>query len=200
MKQVSTFWGIIIIVAVAVVLFGGCFAYQYFAKPQAPVINDQQNPGEQVMCTMDAMECPDGSYVGRTGPNCEFVCPEDKKLLNDVYPLFSNLEWSQPGPSPMQRLPGDEVTATVQIAKNTDAREFFNYYDKKLKALGWTVDNSFSADGVTGSYVGYKKDNNEVVLSYNIKPGKVTSGANEPLQYTCPCDVTYTVFTTKIIK
>ena len=30
---------------------------------------------EGVVCTMDAMQCPDGSYVGRTGPNCQFVCP-----------------------------------------------------------------------------------------------------------------------------
>lgn len=30
---------------------------------------------EQVFCTADAMMCPDGSYVGRTGPNCEFQCP-----------------------------------------------------------------------------------------------------------------------------
>lgn len=29
----------------------------------------------EVMCTADALLCPDGSYVGRTGPNCEFVCP-----------------------------------------------------------------------------------------------------------------------------
>jgi hypothetical protein len=29
----------------------------------------------EVMCTADAMQCPDGSYVGRTGPNCQFVCP-----------------------------------------------------------------------------------------------------------------------------
>lgn len=28
----------------------------------------------QTMCTMDAMQCPDGSWVGRSGPNCEFVC------------------------------------------------------------------------------------------------------------------------------
>ena len=28
-----------------------------------------------VACTLDAKQCPDGSYVGRTGPNCEFVCP-----------------------------------------------------------------------------------------------------------------------------
>lgn len=27
-------------------------------------------------CTMDARMCPDGSYVGRSGPNCEFTpCP-----------------------------------------------------------------------------------------------------------------------------
>lgn len=33
-------------------------------------------PGEQRVCPMDAMQCPDGSYVGRTGPNCEFAsCP-----------------------------------------------------------------------------------------------------------------------------
>lgn len=30
--------------------------------------------GEAVICTMDAYQCPDGSWVGRTGPNCEFVC------------------------------------------------------------------------------------------------------------------------------
>lgn len=31
---------------------------------------------EPVACTMDAKQCPDGSYVGRSGPNCEFVCPQ----------------------------------------------------------------------------------------------------------------------------
>lgn len=32
---------------------------------------------EPVACTMDAKICPDGSAVGRTGPNCEFAeCPQ----------------------------------------------------------------------------------------------------------------------------
>jgi hypothetical protein len=26
-------------------------------------------------CTEEAKQCPDGSYVSRTGPKCEFVCP-----------------------------------------------------------------------------------------------------------------------------
>ncbi|KKP86498.1 MAG: hypothetical protein UR90_C0028G0010 [Parcubacteria group bacterium GW2011_GWC1_35_8] len=29
-----------------------------------------------IACTMDAKQCPDGSYVGRTPPKCEFVCPK----------------------------------------------------------------------------------------------------------------------------
>ena len=40
----------------------------------APVENVKET--ETVVCTMDAMMCPDGTYVGRTGLKCEFVCPE----------------------------------------------------------------------------------------------------------------------------
>ena len=30
-------------------------------------------------CTMEAKQCPDGSYVARTGPNCTFEkCPDEK--------------------------------------------------------------------------------------------------------------------------
>lgn len=36
----------------------------------------EPSPIEPVACTMDAKMCPDGSYVGRIGPNCEFAaCP-----------------------------------------------------------------------------------------------------------------------------
>ncbi len=28
-----------------------------------------------VACAMDAIVCPDGSSVGRSGPRCEFKCP-----------------------------------------------------------------------------------------------------------------------------
>lgn len=37
-----------------------------------------------VVCTKDAMQCPDGSYVGRTGPNCEFVCPNPPEVPKDI--------------------------------------------------------------------------------------------------------------------
>ncbi len=61
-----SFLAIIIVVAfVAIMGSAGYFAYkQYFApKP--------------IACTLEAKICPDGSSVGRTGPNCEFAqCPE----------------------------------------------------------------------------------------------------------------------------
>jgi hypothetical protein len=44
----------------------------------------QQKPGP-VACTMEAMQCPDGSYVGRSGPKCEFAaCPKIKNLMTEA--------------------------------------------------------------------------------------------------------------------
>lgn len=39
--------------------------------------DEEEDVDEPVACTMDAKECPDGSYVGRIAPDCEFKeCPE----------------------------------------------------------------------------------------------------------------------------
>ena len=40
-----------------------------------------ESPAEPIACTMDAKLCPDGSYVGRVPPDCDFaVCPETKTV------------------------------------------------------------------------------------------------------------------------
>lgn len=40
------------------------------------VVSSGSKQDEQVFCTQEAKLCPDGSYVGRTGPRCEFAeCP-----------------------------------------------------------------------------------------------------------------------------
>ncbi|HVU79896.1 MAG TPA: hypothetical protein VHD37_00870 [Candidatus Paceibacterota bacterium] len=41
---------------------------------QANTVGVSAGAGATV-CTMDAMQRPDGSWVGRFGPNCEFKCP-----------------------------------------------------------------------------------------------------------------------------
>src|SRR4051812_48908440 len=57
-------------VAVLAVAAGGAIFY-YHSK----IAPDNGGDG-QVFCTMEAKQCPDGSYVGRSGPKCEFAaCP-----------------------------------------------------------------------------------------------------------------------------
>jgi hypothetical protein len=59
---------ILLVVSIVALAVGGFFAWQSGAF-------GNMSKDEGVFCTADAMQCPDGSYVGRTGPNCEFVCP-----------------------------------------------------------------------------------------------------------------------------
>lgn len=53
------------------------------------VTGEEEVEEELSACTLDAMMCPDGSYVGRSGPNCEFEeCPETPELsacTRDLY-------------------------------------------------------------------------------------------------------------------
>lgn len=44
-----------------------------------PIITPRPEP-ETTVCIQDAKQCPDGSYVGRTGKNCTFVCPAAKPV------------------------------------------------------------------------------------------------------------------------
>jgi hypothetical protein len=36
-------------------------------------VEEQPKPEEIVFCTQDVMECPDGSFVSRMPPDCEFA-------------------------------------------------------------------------------------------------------------------------------
>lgn len=63
-----------LILAGTVVVIGGIAVLASVATKGGWVTAPTPAP-EQWVCTADAMQCPDGSYVGRTGPNCEFVCP-----------------------------------------------------------------------------------------------------------------------------
>jgi hypothetical protein len=96
----------IIIAIVALLVFGGGYVYyksnEVITIPESPlpnIINSVPTPtskintsttpinNQPIACTMDTKQCPDGSYVGRSGPNCEFVCP----IINtDVPPPLGN--------------------------------------------------------------------------------------------------------------
>lgn len=59
-----------ILITAVIVILAGAAGYWYMESKK---VTDQ---GNMVACTMDAKMCPDGSYVGRGGPKCEFAaCP-----------------------------------------------------------------------------------------------------------------------------
>lgn len=66
-----------LIIPAVILCVGTLFGYAYIQYgDKIPFLNKTDNGEAQVMCTMDAMMCPDGSSVGRTGPSCEFApCP-----------------------------------------------------------------------------------------------------------------------------
>lgn len=64
---------LIVALAVVTIFFGG-FMVGRVTAPQPTEVTPTPLP-EETMCTQDAFQCPDGSYVGRTGPDCEFICP-----------------------------------------------------------------------------------------------------------------------------
>lgn len=65
---------------IGLVLLALLIALGYFAWPKFVA---KENQGEdKVFCTMEAKLCPDGSYVGRSGPKCEFAaCPNTAARL-----------------------------------------------------------------------------------------------------------------------
>lgn len=65
----------VIIFTIVAFVLGAIFYVLY------PTPNEYQSPPDKKACTLEAMLCPDGSYVGRTGPNCEFVCPIPKDAV-----------------------------------------------------------------------------------------------------------------------
>ena len=66
-----------IIIAVAVLAGVISALANYFASTaEAPTdLPLTATTTDATACTEDAMQCPDGLFVGRSGPNCEFVCP-----------------------------------------------------------------------------------------------------------------------------
>jgi hypothetical protein len=65
----KTFAPIIILAIVALVLVAGGSVWYFVVHKNVASLG-------AVACTQEAKLCPDGSYVSRTGPNCEFAaCP-----------------------------------------------------------------------------------------------------------------------------
>jgi hypothetical protein len=154
-----------------------------------------------VACTMEAKQCPDGSYVGRGGPDCSFApCPTVAVNLDAaVYPLYSSATWQSA--TPLTMLVGTssssgyqsvsvESATTSNIASTSTP--FVTYYDKKLTKLGWKEDKTLAADGAGSSQRVYKKGAAVIVVGYTSNFEALSE--DQPAQ--CPCTVSFSLFTT----
>ena len=97
-------------------------------------------PALPVMCTADAMECPDGSYVGRTGPNCEFVCPQgDVQKKPQPKAAASSKKWWHPTVG---------LAWQWQLSGDIDTSYDVDVYDIDLEETPQSVIDALHADGV----------------------------------------------------
>ena len=113
----------LLLAALIVIAGAGIWFISTHPAPKPPV--DNNFPSRPVACTLEAKICPDGSAVGRTGPNCEFAaCPE-------VIPMKSGIAGTVTlSPTcPVERVPPDPGCApkpystqiAITLAGHTDA-------------------------------------------------------------------------------
>jgi hypothetical protein len=99
------------LVVLLVIAVGGAFYFTGHKESAMPVA-----------CTAEAMQCPDGSYVGRSGPNCQFVCPPSATATTTptggtggggIAPYHSGIRGTvMAGPTcPVERIPPDPACA-----------------------------------------------------------------------------------------
>lgn len=81
-KQIPIVFAIVVLMTVAI--FTGILLWFAGNYPMTNSGADLINGNNKTQCTMEAKLCPDGSAVGRSGPNCEFLpCPGGDVVGND---------------------------------------------------------------------------------------------------------------------
>lgn len=88
---------IILFVLLLVILFVGAkvSSVNQLLKPNAsPTPTTEPSAIGSVACTQEAKTCPDGSYVAKTGPKCEFTkCPETISAKKADWKTYKNYSY-----------------------------------------------------------------------------------------------------------
>jgi len=100
-------------------------------------------------CTAEAKMCPDGSYVGRTGPLCEFTqCPE-VKIIEETGRLGGQVTISPI--CPVERIPPDPNCAPKPFV--TDVSVSIQGSNKINKSIKTTTQGDFTFELPVGTYL-----------------------------------------------
>ncbi len=120
------------------------------------------NKNKQIACTQEAKLCPDGTYVGRTGPNCEFTkCPDEISLQTKY---ITAEKWP----------PNIEVTADKFSCKEGGSEIMISGQTTKRTIDGREYCVSIASEGAAGSvYTSYiyatEKDGKLVTINFTLR-------------------------------
>lgn len=137
-------------------------------------------------------------WSGRTrAPAPTAPAPE---LSPDLYPLYPSASWGAPEAETFLISTTTYSGASISSAPITNTMDpgsiftpFEEYYDQKLKALGWQIANDLAAGGHVGGQTGYRKGGAVILARFHIDYRVVPTDAPSE----CPCDVTLSLFSTK---
>ncbi len=74
---------------------------------------------EPIACTQEAMLCPDGSYLGRTRPNCEFApCPPGPEPSPIPPPISKDLECKKDSDCPSSKYTCEAIEGVGTVYPN----------------------------------------------------------------------------------
>jgi hypothetical protein len=138
-----------------------------------------------------------------------FVVAENElyEVPGDIYPLPNTISWNDAYLA-TTTLPDttSDAKILVGIAANSSpitnitdlsaaSQPFEEYYHAKLTASGWMEDNTFAAGGPGSTIAGYKKGNDYIITGYT----SVFKNKGQDSPETCPCDMTFSVFSGTIV-
>lgn len=100
------------------IILGVILVFLVFGSAAGFYIYSKSSTNQQKACTMEAKLCPDGSSVGRTGPNCEFApCPTPKPTTMEKVGKFY---WST------------TMQSGIDVITENEIKEAFANYSPKL--------------------------------------------------------------------
>lgn len=145
-------------------------------------LQDQQNSGG-MECTLEAMICPDGSSVGRTGPSCSFApCPsvENSDLFEYAVDAVTGTTFTYPKALPTFYTEAMDWPPTVYVNEGpftcTEAGEAQERAGKtELRNInGSLYCVTESTEGAAGSIYSqyayaFERDGSVVILTFSTK-------------------------------
>ncbi len=160
-----------VLVAVALVVGTSLFAYQYFSKTEN---------NEEVACTMEAKLCPDGSYVGRTGPECEFAaCPGSGEVtwsttsteeVSFSYPASLSTSYISTVDWPPMVSVLDEDFSCVEGGEETDSAGVTSKKTINGKEYCVTKESEGAAGNTYTNYAyAFWKEDKTVILTFSLR-------------------------------